>query len=72
MSDIRNSAKRSGSKAGKPGDLSRDVARLAAEAGVETADVYAFLCGGCAGPGSSPDWLDKEVSDDVKKHLRSL
>jgi hypothetical protein len=64
--DVANSARV------KAGRLSRDVDRLALRAGVSREVVYAFLCGGYVGPGSSSEWLDKEVSDDVKKHLRSL
>ena len=69
MSDTRDATKKPG---GKPGDLALDVARLAEEAGVETADVYAFFCGGGMGSSGGSDWMDKHVSDDVKKHLRFL
>jgi len=60
------------SKAGKSGDLALDVARLAEETGLETAEVYAFICGAGTGFSGGPAWLDREVSDDAKKFLRSL
>jgi hypothetical protein len=72
MSDRQCESKKAGDRKGKPGDLALDVARLAEETGLDTSDVYAFLCGGSAGSGGSSDWLDREVSDDVLKHLRFL
>jgi len=73
MSNRRDSAKTMGSNVGKPGDLALDVARLVEETGVSAGEVYAFLCGGCVGTGGgSSDWMDKHVSDDVLKHIRSL
>ena len=72
MSNIRDGTKKLSGRVGKPGALALDVARLAEEAGVGTEEVYAFLCGGYVGTGGSPDWLDREVSDDAKKYLRSL
>jgi len=72
MSNEGYEAKKTGGAKGKPGDLAMDVARLAEETGLDTSEVYAFLCGGSVGTGSGSEWLDKAVSDDVKKHLRSL
>jgi hypothetical protein len=63
---------KSGSNAGKPGDLARDVARLVEETGVSSGEVYAFLCGGAIGSGGGSDWVDKHVSNDVLEHLREL
>jgi hypothetical protein len=71
MSNRRDASKKLGNGKGSPGDLALDVARLAEETGLDTSEVYAFLCGGGMGTGG-PDWLDKEVSNDVRKHLRTL
>jgi len=68
MPDTRNVAKKTGSERGKAGDLARDVARLAEEAGVATSDVYAFLCNGYVSVGAS-NWLDKDVSPDAREYL---
>jgi len=73
MSDKRDATKKSGGPAGKSGDLARDVIRLADAAGVDVADVYAFLCTGYTGSGGGPgEWMDKDVSDDVRKYLPVL
>ena len=68
MSDTRSVEKKTGSERGRAGDLARDVARLAEEAGVATSDVYAFLCNGYVSGGSS-NWLDKDVSPDALEYL---
>jgi len=54
-------------------ELSQDIDRLAWKAGVSREDVYAFLCTGYTGSGGGPgEWLDKDVSDDVRKYLPVL
>ena len=72
MSDKQDSANKTGGVRGKPGDLALDVVRLAEETGLDTSEVYAFLCGGPAGSSGGSDWMDKHVSNDVLKHLREL
>jgi len=72
MSNRQGATTKTCGAVGKPGDLARDVARLAEETGLDPSDVYAFLCGGLAGSGGGSDWLDRHVSEDALKHLNAL
>ena len=70
MSDTRHPEK---TTRGLVSELSLDVDRLARKAGVSREDVYAFLCTGYTGSGGGPgEWLDKDVSNDVRKYLPVL
>ena len=69
MSNKRSEPTRTSANAGK---LSRDIDRLARKAGVSREEVYAFLCNGYTGSGDGTEWLDKDVSDDVRKYLPVL
>lgn len=72
MSNRRSVTKKSGSAVGKSGDLALDVARLAKEADVDPAVVYAYLCGGGGGVSGGSDWLDHRVQVEDREYLRFL
>jgi len=72
MSGTRDAAKKMGGGKGKPGDLAQDVARLAEETGLDTAEVYAFLCGGAVGSSGGVDWMDRRVQAEARKYLPFL
>ena len=70
MSDERHPVKKT---RGAASELSQDIDRLARRAGVSREDVYAFLCTGYTGSGGGPgEWLDRDVSNDVRKYLPIL
>ena len=72
MSDTRDVAKKTGNRKGSPGDLALDVARLAEETGLDTSEVYAFLCGGPAGSSGGSEWLDRRIQVEDRKYFRFL